>query len=200
MSYNNYNIIKNMFDIQVIGIKYTSRNQYGDFLWMSQQHKYSNSLFIFNDNEEHHNTSFSGGGNAVMRMFNRHSTMDIPLSAGIPTGTLDSGGYDKFTPEVKKTIDDAFDEIIELIITHNYSTIYFSSEFDGRLGTSIFAVNLKVIDYITSKIYNLSSNPIQIVKLLSNDVYDEEFNFTDDVDTDDNTDDEDDVDKSSTPE
>ena len=184
-----------MFDIQLIGIKFSSRNKYGDFLWMSQQNKYSNSLFIFNDNEEHHNTSFSGGGNAIMRMFNKYSTLNIPLSAGIPTGTLHSGGYGKFTPEVKKTIDDAFEEIVELIKIYNYHTIYFSSELDGKLGTSIFNVNLKVIDYITLKIYKLSSNPIQIVKLLSNDVYDEEFNFTDDDVIED-----DDVDKMSVPE
>lgn len=185
-----------MFDIQVIGIKFSSLNKYGDFLWMCQQNKYSNSLFIFNDNEEHHNTSLGGGGNAIMRMFNRHSTMDKLLSAGIPTGTLGSGGYNKFTPEVKKTIDDAFEEIVELIKTHNYHTIYFSSELDGKLGTSIFAVNPKVIEYITSKIYKLSSNPIQIVKLLSNDFFDEEFNFTDNDDImEDN-----DVDKMSVPE
>jgi len=197
-----------MFDIQVIGIKFASRNQYGDFLWMSRQNKYSNSLFLFNDNEEHHNTSFGGGGNAVMRMFNRYSTMDKPLSAGIPTGTIGSGGYDKFTPEIKKTIDDAFEEIIELIIAHNYSTIYFSSEVDGKLGTSIFAVNPKVIEYITSKIYKLSFKPIQIIKTLSNDAFDNEFNFDDDVmdadtiDTDADTvdDNHNDVDKMSTPE
>jgi len=178
-----------MFDIQIIGIKFSSCNKYGDFLWMSQQNKYSNSLFLFNDNEEHHETHFSGGGNAVMRKFNKYSILNIPLSAGIPTGTLRSGGYDKFNSKIKKTIDDAFEEIVELIKTHNYRTIYFSSELDGRLGTSIFAVNLKVIEYITSKIYKLSSNPIQIVKLLSNDVFDEKINFTDDDDDDDNNDD-----------
>jgi len=188
-----------MFDIKVIGIKFVSHKQYGDFLWMSKQNKYSNSLFLFNDNEEHHNTSFVGGGNAVMRMFNRYSTMDKPLSAGIPTGTIGSGGYNKFTRKVKKTIDDAFEEIIELIIAHNYSTIYFSSEVDGKLGTSIFAVNPQVIEYITSRIYRLSFEPIQIVIKLSNDAFDNEFNFDeDDADTVDE--DYNDVDKMTTPE
>lgn len=134
-----------MFVIQIIGIKFSSCNQYGDFLWMRQQNKYSNSLFIFNDNEEQHKTSFSGGGNAVMRMFNKHSIMNKPLSAGIPTGTLDYGGYNKFTLEVKKTIDYTFEENIELIKIHNYSKIYFSSELDGKLGTGIFTVSPKVI-------------------------------------------------------
>lgn len=169
-----------MFDIQIIGIKFSSRNQYGDFLWMCPQNKYANSLFIFNDNEEHHNTSFSGGGNASMRIFNKHSILNIPLSAGIPTGTISSGGYDKFTPEVKKTIDNAFKEIIELIKIHNYSTIYFSSELDGKLGTGIFTVNQKVIEYITSRIYKLSYKPIQIVKTMSNNTFDYLFGGDDD--------------------
>ena len=62
-----------------------------------------------------------------MRMFNKHSTLTVPLSTWIPTGMLNSGGYDKFTPEVKKIIDDAFEEIVELIKTNNYSIIYLSS-------------------------------------------------------------------------
>ena len=181
-----------MFDIQIIGIKFSSRNQYGDFFYMSQQNKYSNSLFIFNDNEEHHNTSFSGGGNAIMRMFNKYSTLNVPLSAGIPTGTIGSGGYDKFTPQAKKTIDYAFEEIIELIKIHNYSTIYFSSELNGKLGTGIFTVSPKVIEYITSRIYKLSFRPIQIVKMFLNNTFDDEFNFTDDDDDDDDDDNDDD--------
>ena len=77
-----------MFDIEVIGIKFTSCNQYGDFYWMCQQNKYSNSLYIFNDNEEYHNTNRRGAGNAIMRTFNRHSDYEVPFSAGIPTGLL----------------------------------------------------------------------------------------------------------------
>jgi len=80
-----------MFDIEVIGIKFTSRNQYGDFYWMCQQNKYSNSLYIFNDNEEYHNANRRGAGNAIMRIFNKHSDYDITLSAGIPTETLGEG-------------------------------------------------------------------------------------------------------------
>lgn len=166
-----------MFDVQIVGIKYISNDQYGDFSWMWRQNKYSNSLFIFNDNEDHHYTSYAGGGNAIMRMFNTYSTMDKPLSAGIPTGTLSSGGYDKFTPKVKKIIDDAFDEIIKLIKTYHYRTIYFSAELNGKMGTSIFAVNQKVIEYITSKIYKLSNYPVQIVKIMQNDAFDDEFTF-----------------------
>lgn len=171
-----------MFNIQIIGIKFMSTNKYGDFYWMSQQKEYDNSLFIFNDNEEYHNTNKKGAGNAIMRKFNKYSNNNPPKSAGIPTGTLANGGYNKFTPEVKKIIDDSFEEIVELIETYDYNTIYFSSEPNGILGTSIFNVNPKITKYITNKIYNLSINPIKIVKLLQNDFYDE--NIKCDIDND----------------
>jgi hypothetical protein len=166
-----------MFDIEVIGVKFISRNQYGDFFWMCQQNKYSNSLYIFNDNEEYHDTDRRGAGNALMRSFNRHSNYEIPFSAGIPTGTLGEGKYQKFTPEIKKVIDDSIDEIIELIRIYKYKTIYFSAELDGKLGTSIFAVNPKVINYITNRIYGLTKNPVKIIKLLSNNNFEEDFEF-----------------------
>ena len=37
------------FDLKIIGIKFTSKNQYGDFYWMKNQNEYSGSLYIFND-------------------------------------------------------------------------------------------------------------------------------------------------------
>ncbi len=178
-------------EIEVIGTKFTSPNKYGDFYWMSSQNEYANSLYIFNDNEEHHNTCMIGGGNAIMRQFNKYSKLNQPMSAGIPTGTLEDGGYSQFTPRVKKIIDDAIDEIIELIKIHNYSTIYFSSELNGLLGTGIFTVNLKVITYITNCIYKLSSKPIKIVKSLPNNNFDYDFNFDDGNTVEDEDEDED---------
>lgn len=170
-----------MFDINIIGIKFTLPNQYGDFYWMCKQKQYSNSLFIFNDNEEYHKTNKRGMGNAIMRQFNKYSNYVPPSSAGIPTGTLKLGGYQKFTSHVKDTIDNSLNDIIELIFKYNYSTIYFSSEPDGKLGTSIFAVNSKVVEYITDCIYKLSTNPIKIIKLLSNHNFKSHY----DLDTDD---------------
>ena len=102
---------------------------------------------------------------------------------------MGSGGYTHFIPKVKKTIDDSFDEIIELINKYKYHTIYFSAELDGSLGTSIFRVNPKVISYITNKIYNLSSKPVKIIKLLSNDKFDLDYEF-DNNDNNDNNDNE----------
>ena len=166
-----------MFDIQLFGVKFMKPKQFGDFYWMYDQEEYSDSLFIFNDNEEYHYTCRCGAGNAVMRRYNQYSKLIKPKSAGIPTGTLGEGGYSKFTPEIKKVIDDSINEIIELIKIHQYKTIYFSAELDGKLGTSIFAVNPKVINYITNRIYGLTHNPVRIIKLLSNDNFEEDFEF-----------------------
>jgi len=118
-----------------------------------------------------------------MRTYNKYSNNIPPKSAGIPTGTLTFGGYQKFTLEIKHIIDKAFDEIIELIKTNNYHTIYFSSELNGQLGTSIFQVNSKVINYITKRIYNLSINPVKIIKLLPNNKFNEDINFDSDSDS-----------------
>lgn len=179
MEHDNIIQLQMFNNIEVIGTKFTSPNKYGDFYWMSSHDVCTDSLYIFNDNEEHHETNIIGGGNAIMRQFNKHSRLNPPLSAGIPTGTLEDGGYKKFTPRVKKVIDDAIDEIIELIKIHNYSKIYFSSELDGLIGTGIFNVDLKVVTYITNCIYKLSSKPIKIIKALPNDNFDYDFDFDD---------------------
>lgn len=173
-----------MFDIEVIGVKFNQPNIFGDFSYMCKLNECTDSLFIFNDNEEHHHTNNKGGGNAIMRFYNKYSILEIPISAGIPTGTLKNGGYSKFNSRCKKQIDDSINEIIELIQKYNYKKIYYSSEFDGRIGTGIFNVNEKVLNYITFKIYNLTNNPIKIIKLLPNNFYDMNYELDSDFDFD----------------
>ena len=168
-----------VFSVEIIGIKFKFPNEYGDFYWMCNQKKFSGSLFIFNDNEESHETSEMGGGNATIRIFNKYSDHNPPKSAGIPTGTLAFGGYQKFTPRIKKVIDDSFDEIKELIKKYNYHTLYFSSEPDGKIGTSIFRVDDKVRNYITHNIYNLSTNHVKIVTINNNSAFGDKFDFDD---------------------
>lgn len=166
-----------MFDIQVIGVKFVKPNQFGDFNWMSNQEEYSDALFIFNDNEEYHNTCRGGAGNAVMRRYNKYSKLSKPKSAGIPTGTLEYGGYQKLDKYSLTQIDNAIDEIIQLIHKHKYKQIYYSSELDGKLGTSIFVVNDKVIKYITYRLFSLTINPIQVIKSLPNDFFDDDYDI-----------------------
>lgn len=162
-----------MFNIELIGIKFFGTNQFGDFNWMCKKEEYANSLFIFNDNEEYHNTCKTGAGNAIMRKFNKYSHLEIPLSAGIPTGTLKFGGYSVLDSHSKKYIDDSIVEIIELINLFKYKKIYYSADIDGKLGTSIFEVDKCVIDYITFKLFSLTNKPIQIIKILPSNY----FNF-----------------------
>lgn len=167
--------------VQVIGIKYNRNGIFGDFKWMCAREEYENSLFLFNDNEEYHYTCRSGAGNAIMRRYNKHSDLDIPISAGIPTGTLARGGYSKLTTRTKTCIDDAFKEIDELLSKYKYSRIYYSAETDGLLGTSIFRVDPDVIKYISVKIFNLSDYPVQIIKTMGLDYFsDEKFEILDD--------------------
>jgi len=184
-----------MFDIQIFGTKFIKPNQFGDFNWMCHQNNYSNTLFIFNDNEEYHKTCKTGAGNAIMRRYNKYSKIIKPKSAGIPTGTLKNGGYTKLSTKIKFQIDNAFNEIISLINIHKYDQLYYSSELDGKIGTSLFVVNDIVLRYITHKIYNLSINPIciKIIKIQPNDLYDDEFNIEDDDDNDDNDNSDDDL-------
>lgn len=158
-----------MFNIKIFGTKFYSKNKIGDFDWMCKQSEYSDSLFIFNDNEEFHNSCRPGSGNAIMRKYNKYSDLEIPRSAGIPTGTLKNGGYQIFRNDTKKNIDNSIIEIIDLIIKYKYNKIFYSSEENGLLGTSIFNVDNDVLLYITSKIHSLTSNDIQIIKYMEND-------------------------------
>ena len=59
--------------MKVTGTIFKNRNEFGDFMWMKDQKEYSNSLFIFNDNTEYHDTNRRGAGNAIMRMFNKYN-------------------------------------------------------------------------------------------------------------------------------
>ena len=145
-------------NIQIYGTKFIGRGIIGDFEWMIQQPSYANSLFIFNDNEEHHMSMRRGAGNAVIRPYNKYNTkLEKPLSAGIPTGTMARGGYEFLTSDVEKTINASIDEIIELIKTHKYDAIYYSVGSNNKLGTGLFKVDKSVIDYIDNKIQSLST-------------------------------------------
>ena len=148
--------------VQVLAVKFKSTGAIGDFSYMKDLEEFRNTLFIFNDNVAHHTTAITGGGNAVMRQYNKYALMR-PLSAGIPTGI--NGGFVELNEEVKQIVDDSITEIKELIEKHSYDTIVYSAHkqktinFKGKeeplLGTSIFHVDEEVLKYITAKIYSL---------------------------------------------
>lgn len=148
-----------MSEIVIIPNIYKGMEQEGDFYWMIHQDEYNDVLFIFNDNEEYHNTNCSGAGNAIIRKYNKYNyNLVRPRSAGIPTGTLEDGGYGELNEHVINQVASAIEEIREIIKIYNYKKICYSAEKDEILGTGIFTVNRKVLEYITSQIKELKNN------------------------------------------
>jgi len=145
--------------LKIIGIQFKKLKEYGDFNWMINQSTYSNSLFIYNDDTESKNKYTSGKGNAIIRPYNQNNPdIERPRSVGIPTGTRKTGGFNELNKDVKDLIDFAVENVKDIAKKYNYSTIYYSADSDGRLGTGIFKVNKEVIDYITKKIKSLNDD------------------------------------------
>ena len=163
-------------DINIIGTKFVKPNWFGDFKYMINSNMEENvhdSLFIYNDNEECcDNKSYGrGAGNAIIRKFNQHNPKytNKPYSIGIPTGTLEFGGYSKLDDNSKKYIDESINEIKRLIKLHNYKNLYYSiDDISGKIGTSIFKVDESIIEYITKEIYKISYHPVQLICILEN--------------------------------
>ena len=151
-------------EIQIYGTHYTKKNTFGDFKWMCEQKEFEDSLFIFNDNEEYHNTNGYGIGNAIIRKYNKHNTtLSKPKSAGICTGTLKNKGYEELSEYNKHIIDNNIDEIKQLI--EKYKDIYYSVGKNNKIGTSLFEVCEDVIDYIDEQICKLSILDVIIYKI-----------------------------------
>lgn len=153
------------FDIPIYGTIYSGPNKLGDFNWMCNQHLYSNVLFIFNDNEEFHATCREGRGNAIMRKYNKHNEkLTKPKSAGIPTGTLATGGYQKLDSHVISIVSNSLNEIKELLSKYKYDAIFYSVGPNGKLGTGLFDVCSEVVDYIDGQIKQLFVSQVQVIK------------------------------------
>ena len=148
--------------MEIIPIIYNGENKYGDFKWMIKNIEYKDSLFIFNDNIESKYSYKNGLGNAIIRSYNvNNPNINIPLSAGIPTGSLKYNGFDSLSDKNKKYIDDSINIIKELILKYKYKRIYYSAESNGLLGQSLFKVNSEVVKYITNQIHELNYITLQ---------------------------------------
>ena len=146
-------------NIKVCHSQFSRIGYKGDFLWEIKQNIEPKTLYIFNDNENDHPTAVRGGGNAVIRPFNRHGYKEkgimYPRSAGISTGDY-RGGYQLLSRDVKEHIDECIKEIKSLLSTGNYDTIKYSSCDDrGSLGTGIFRVCEDVKEYIVDELKSL---------------------------------------------
>ena len=153
--------------IPIYYVVFTSPNQLGDYNYMIKQPEYKNTLFIFNDNQEKHNTSDKGSGNAVIRPYNfyglQKSRLAKPLSAGIPTGNGKSNkGYSLLDQLTILEIDSAISEIKKFLRDFKYDQIIYSGtnnqnpRFKGDpedlIGIGKYEVSKKVREYITQQI------------------------------------------------
>lgn len=138
-------------------IQFKKLNEYGDFNWMIKQKKYSDVLFIYNDDIENKESYKKGRGNAIIRPYNKYNTnIEKPRSAGIPTGSLKLGGFKELNDKTKQIIDDAIQIINDIILKYNYNTVMYSGKKDGTIGSNIFEISEDVKEYITQNIKKLS--------------------------------------------
>jgi len=165
-------------DVQIIGTIFSGIGNYGDFDKMIKSGKHNDAIFIYNDNEEeyYNKSSRKGAGNAIIRKYNQFSKYsDNPMSVGIPTGTLEFGGYTNLNDENKIIIDDCILNLIKIIKTYKKTKIFYSAKnHTGILGTGIFKVSEDVLKYITNQIFNLTSKEILVIKSIKNNSFKEE--------------------------
>ena len=165
-----------MSNIDLYGVKSFCENEYGDLKWMCKDYmtfpnfmSYKPALYLFPDNEEEHNTCIEGSSHDKIRYWNKHArTGSLVLSAGIPIGTRKNEYYTKFTPNVKKKIDDAFIEVKEIIKNYGeYKSIYYPCGNENKFDSEN-CPNPKIANYITSKIHQLSNKPVRIINIFDN--------------------------------
>ena len=125
--------------------------RHGDFNCMIELEKYSNCLFLFNDNYKQRKSLIPGAGNACIRPAKAKHR-----AAGIPTGwCIDSGGFDTLGEYEEQAIDLAIYEIQRMNRIFKYDAIYYSADSSGRIGCGIFAVAQKVLQHITDRLINI---------------------------------------------
>ena len=154
--------------IQIIPIVFKKNDPNNDFNVMIKNPEYNaNSLFLFNDNVQHHKTNKVGGGNGIIRPYNKYGNLKInnrPLSAGIVTGWFGktTGFQNLEDPFVKNTIHENINEIYE-ISNDNHEAIKNSlNEFLQFKFLDISFTNLGTKhDTLVNKL--LAQNPVNIL-------------------------------------
>jgi hypothetical protein len=119
--------------ISIVPVKYDRHNPQTDFSNMIKDAENNKkSLYLFNDNSEHHYIGHYGGsGNAFLRLNNWHSkyakSVGKPLSAGISTGYQMGDAFEFLDEEVKNIIDRDFNDIYYILNKYpEIDTIYYS--------------------------------------------------------------------------
>ena len=161
--------------MKIIPTFFNPRNPNTDMSVMIGQEKYTNALFIFNDNihEYFSKTCSAGGGNACLRPYKvgcgTEVENDLKRSWGIPTGP----GFRQMTKRIKIIIDYVMNDIRQILIKYKFTKIVYSAESSrgkrGRqtkegyylLGSGIFHIGDDVKEYITKAIYTLAGDNLE---------------------------------------
>lgn len=145
-----------MKPIELVPSVFVGRGRPGDFQWEIEVHYRHRALYVFNDNVEDHRSWLPGGGNAVIRPYNRYNTLGLEIvAAGVSTGRSSSqGGFGMLTDEVRRFIDDDLSEIGDMLTTGQYKQVVYSAHPDDPniIGTGIFEVCLAVKRYIVAEL------------------------------------------------
>ena len=158
-------------NIQLVASKFNKSETIGDFNYMIKRDMELENdpltLYIYNDNtESYYSHAYRmGAGNAIIRQYNQFNPkMQRPFSAGIPTGSLENGGFDELNEEAVQVINGSIKLIEKIIVAYSIKTVYYSTnDACGLLGKSLFDVDDEVLLYITTKLKKLTSNPIIVV-------------------------------------
>lgn len=149
-----------MTAITVRGIPFVCKDRDGDFKYMRKQKHYENSLLIYNDNfcDSLVTEKNTGAGSAAVRD-ECWRFSDNPRTAGIPTGwSVPSGGFDEVNKFTQIAIECALDRI-RLVLKEQpeISEVIFSSSTDDdtKIGSSIFRIDEKIVNYISVKLFEL---------------------------------------------
>ena len=151
-------------EIKVIPVTFKKRGQYGDFAWMIEQSEYQNSILIFNDNIEQHNTPIPGCGSSVIRQYNQHSSLLIPRSYGIPTSSNGRGFQNSLDGTMNILNFVAIEELKRLIKKHDYDTLYFPVKDEDKL------FDCGIFD-VYSNVRRAISYSLEIISYLDNESY-----------------------------
>eukprot|EP00811_Abedinium_folium_P033165 NODE_614_length_2887_cov_37.946739.p1 GENE.NODE_614_length_2887_cov_37.946739~~NODE_614_length_2887_cov_37.946739.p1 ORF type:complete len:841 (+),score=31.06 NODE_614_length_2887_cov_37.946739:97-2619(+) len=146
-------------NINLIPSIFVRSGQPGDFEWeIETRHREEKALYIFNDNVRDHQTCNRGGGNAIIRPYNRYGSRVIQ-AAGVSTGwNSASGGFKRLTAAVRNVISSDVAEIRQLLASGSYTELVYSAHpyDDEIIGTSIFEVDYQVKRYIFAQLRQIA--------------------------------------------
>lgn len=160
--------------IRVSSSIFNGRDKEGDFHHEIENcpHLSNRTLYIFNDNAQDHPTSLPGGGNAIIRPFNKYNAQQPTKSAGISTGaqpaSRTAGGFDALTPSIQRRIDAEIDEIRVLLASGEYDCLKYSADRSNpaEFGTGTFVVDADVKRYIVNALKSFHmKTPASLAKI-----------------------------------